>query len=128
MVPSAVGYGLLADVVVAVHLAFVGFVVCGGFAVWSWPWVRWVHLPAVVWGVGIEWAGAVCPLTPWENWLRRRAGDVGYDGDFLGQYLEPLLYPAGLTRTDQMVLGSVALTINVVAYGVLWSRRRRSRV
>ena len=128
MVPSAVGYGLLADVVVAAHLAFVGFVVCGGFVVWSWPWVRWLHLPAVVWGVGIEWAGAVCPLTPWENWLRRRAGDVGYDGDFLGRHLEPLLYPDVLTRTDQMVLGSIALAINVVAYGVLWYRRRRSRV
>ena len=121
-------YGLLADVVVAVHAAFVCFVVGGGVAVWRWPRVAWIHLPAVVWAVGIEWLGAVCPLTPWENWLRGRAGQTGYEGDFLMQWLEPLLYPRGLTRTVQVTLGVLALAINVVVYAWVLHRRRGSCV
>ena len=117
-------YSLLADTVVAVHLAFVGFVVLGGLAVWRWPRLAWLHLPAVVWGIGIELSGDICPLTPWENWLRRRAGDAGYQGDFVEQYLLPLLYPVGLTRTDQVVLGCLVIVVNAAAYGWLWSRRR----
>lgn len=117
-------YSLLADLVVALHLAFVGFVVLGGLAVWRWPRLAWVHLPAVVWGVGIELSGAVCPLTPWENWLRHRTGDTGYQGDFIEQYLLPLLYPVGLTRTGQVVLGCLVIVVNAVAYGWVWSRRR----
>ena len=70
---TKVMYSLLADLVVTLHLAFVGFVVLGGLAVWRWPRLAWVHVPAVVWGVGIELSGAVCPLTPWESWLRHRA-------------------------------------------------------
>ena len=120
-------YSLLADAVVGIHLAFVGFVVLGGLAVWRWPRLAWLHLPAVVWGVGIELSGAICPLTPWENWLRHRAGEAGYQGDFIERYLLPLLYPAGLTRTDQVVLGSLVVVVNVAAYGWLWSRRRGER-
>ena len=120
-------YSLLADLVVAVHLAFVGFVVLGGLAVWRWPRLVWLHLPAVVWGVGIELSGAICPLTPWENWLRHQAGDGGYQGDFVERYLLPLLYPVGLTRTDQVVLGCLVVVVNVAAYWWLWSRRRGER-
>ncbi len=120
-------YSLLADAIVAIHLAFVGFVVLGGLAVWRWPRLALLHLPAVVWGVGIELSGAICPLTPWENWLRHQAGDVGYQGDFVERYLLPLLYPVSLTRTDQVVLGCIVILVNVAAYGWLWSRRRAER-
>ena len=118
-------YGLLADLVVVVHLAFVVFVVCGGLMVWRWPRLGWVHLPAALWGIGIEWSGAICPLTPWENWLRRQAGQVGYEGDFIEGYLVPILYPAELTRSGQILLGAAALAVNLVAYGGWWYRRRR---
>ena len=115
----------MSDLVVAVHLAFVGFVVFGGAAVCRWPRLGWVHLPAVVWAVGIEWSGAVCPLTPLENWLRLRGGAGVYQGDFVEQYLLPVLYPAGLTRTGQFVLGAAVLAINGVSYGRLWRKRLR---
>ena len=121
-------YSLMADLIVVLHLAFVGFVVLGGLAIFRWPRLVWVHLPAVVWAVGIEWSGGVCPLTPWENWFRARAGAGGYDGDFIERYLLPLLYPAGLTRTAQVVLGTAVLVINAVAYAWWWRDRRRSRL
>ena len=116
--------GLLADIVVVAHMAFVIFVVVGGLAVYWRPWVLWVHIPAVLWGVSIEWAGAVCPLTLVENWLRNQADEAGYAGDFIQQYLLPTLYPAGLTREIQIVLGAAALGINIGVYFSLWRRRR----
>ena len=120
-------YGLLADLVVVLHLVFVVFVALGGVLVWRAHWLAWLHLPAVVWGVGIEWSGAICPLTPFEVWLRQRAGQVGYRGDFVDHYLLPLLYPAGLTRELQIGLGVAVLLLNVLVYG-RWLRvahRRR---
>ena len=116
--------GLLADIVVVAHMAFVIFVVVGGLAVYWRPWGLWVHIPAVLWGVSIEWAGAVCPLTLVENWLRNQAGEAGYAGDFIQQYLLPTLYPADLTREIQIVLGAAALGINIGVYFSLWRRRR----
>ena len=121
-------HGVAADLLVVVHLAFVGFVVLGGFAVPRRPRLAWAHLPAVAWGVGIELTGGICPLTPVEQWLRMEAGATGYDGDFIAHYLLPVLYPAGLTRGAQVVLGVVACGVNVAAYTRwAWSVRRASR-
>jgi hypothetical protein len=118
-------YRTLANVVVLAHALFVAFAVCGGFLVWRRRWVAWVHVPAALWGVAIEYGGWICPLTPLENALRARAGLAGYSGGFMERYLLPLLYPAGLTRPTQFVLGSLALAANLIAYGVLARRTLR---
>ena len=112
-------YRVLADAVVLLHATFVVFVVFGGFLTWRWRWVVWVHVPCALWGVAIEYGGWICPLTPLENTLRARAGLEGYRGGFIEHYIIPTLYPAGLTRPAQAVLGTLALVINLVAYGVL---------
>jgi hypothetical protein len=114
----------LADAVVLAHTLFVVFVVCGGFLVWRWRWLAWAHVPAALWGVAIEYGGWICPLTPLENALRARAGMVGYRGGFVEHHVLPLLYPPDLTAPTQVVLGSVALIINVIAYGLLARRIR----
>ena len=90
-----------------------------------WPRVAMVHLPAAVWGVLIEYTGWICPLTPLENFLRVSGGEVGYSGGFIEHYIRPLLYPNGLTRGMQFVLGSLALLLNVAAYAVVVLRTRR---
>jgi hypothetical protein len=118
-------YRTLADIVVVLHALFVAFVVGGGFLVWRRRWVAWAHVPAVLWGVAIEYGGWICPLTPLENGLRTRAGLAGYAGGFVEQYLLPLLYPAGLARPTQLVLGTLALTVNLIAYGALARRTLR---
>ena len=117
-------YGMLADVLVLVHAAFVLFVALGALLVWRWPRVAWLHVPAAVWGIAIEWRGAICPLTPLENWLRDRAGQAGYEGDFVQHYVIPVLYPAGLNREAQIVLGALALLLNVGVYSWILVRRR----
>ncbi|WP_439683855.1 DUF2784 domain-containing protein [Cupriavidus oxalaticus] len=115
----------LADLVVIVHGLFIVFAVAGGLLVLRWPRLAWVHLPAAVWGVLIEWSGWICPLTPLENTLRRAAGEAGYSGGFVERYLLPLIYPAGLTPAVQLWLGLVVLVVNVAVYAVWWRRRRR---
>jgi len=118
-------YGSLADLVVVVHAAFVAFVVFGGLLVLRNPRLAWLHVPAAVWGVLIEFAGWVCPLTPLENALRLRGGEAGYGGGFIEHYLLPVLYPGGLTRGIQIVLGGLALALNLAVYTVIFARRRR---
>ncbi|HCU13257.1 MAG TPA: DUF2784 domain-containing protein [Gemmatimonadetes bacterium] len=120
-------YRALADLVLVVHLAFVLFVVLGGLLVLRWPRLAWLHVPAAVWGVLIEYTGWICPLTPLENSLRERGGGAGYSGGFIEHYIQPVLYPAGLTRGTQIVLGSLALLVNLTAYGVVVARRGRFR-
>lgn len=115
-----------ADVVVALHFAFVVFVVLGGLLVLRWPRLAWLHVPAVVWGALIEFTGWICPLTPLENRLRRAAGEAAYEGDFIARYILPVLYPNGLTRRDQLMLGGLAIAINVAIYTLAIVRRRRS--
>ena len=114
----------LADLVVIVHGLFILFVVAGGLLVLRWPRVAWLHLPAAAWGVLIEWSGWICPLTPWENALRRAGGEAGYAGGFVEHYILPLLYPADLTREVQWVLGGGLLAFNVAVYLLVWFRKR----
>lgn len=115
-------YRLAADVLVIVHLAFIIFVVVGGVLAWRWRRVAWVHLPAAAWGVLIELIGFVCPLTPLENRFRRLAGEVGYEGGFIEHYIIPVIYPAGLTTTIQVALGSLVLLVNGFAYWIYFKR------
>ena len=118
-------YRALADLVLVVHLGFVLFVVLGGLVVVTWPRLAWLHVPAVIWGVLIEYSGWICPLTPIENSFRVRGGEAGYSGGFIEHYIQTVLYPAGLTRSTQVVLGSAVLILNLTAYGIVVSRMRR---
>jgi len=119
-------YNLLADLVVLVHFLFVLFALLGALLVIGWPKIMWLHLPAALWAAGVEFSGKICPLTPLENWLRLRGGGAGYAGDFIGQYLLWLLYPSGLTRGVQIILGAIVVGINIGIYGyVIFVRKSR---
>ena len=106
---------------------FVLFVVLGGLVVLRWPRLAYLHLPAATWGVLIEFAGWVCPLTPLEQSLRLKAGEQGYSGSFIEHYLLPLLYPSALTRTIQVALGIIVIAVNLAIYGYLLRSRRSVR-
>ena len=98
------GYSLLADLVLLLHVCFVGFVVfslllilVGRFLHWSWvrdPWFRSAHLIAIGIVVAQAWAGVVCPLTILEIALRERAGESAYAGSFIAHWLSSLLFYA----------------------------------
>jgi hypothetical protein len=124
------GWSLLADAVLLLHALFVAWVVLGGLAVLKAPRLAWLHLPAVAWGVWIEWSGRLCPLTPLEQRLRHAAGERGYSGGFVEHYVTAALYPDGLTRELQWALGAFVLLVNLAMYGLVYARlasRRRRR-
>jgi Protein of Unknown function (DUF2784) len=95
-------YGYLADLIVAVHVGYVSFVVLGQLAIWlglllrwHWirnPWFRWVHLVMMT-VVGLEAAfNITCPLTHWETRLRILAGQEVQGESFLGRLLHNLIF------------------------------------
>ena len=95
-------YRLLADLVVAVHFAYVAFVIIGllltvAGAVLRWKWVRnfWfrlLHLVMIGVVVVEAWCGIVCPLTTWENELRKLAGQTSYSGGFIANLLHDAMF------------------------------------
>jgi len=109
-------YAIAADIIVILHFAFVVFVLLGGVLLLWWRKLVWIHLPAVIWGIMIEFTGWICPLTPYENKFRQQAGLEMYDGDFVMRYIMPVLYPEDLTRSLQVAFGLVVLVINVICY------------
>ena len=120
-------YGILADIVVLLHAAFIVFAVFGGFLVFRWRRAAWVHLPTALWAVLVELSGWICPLTPLENLFRHLAGEMVYHSGFIEHYLMPAIYPHALTRELQLVLGLMVLCINVAIYGWVWFRAKKQR-
>ena len=107
---------LAATTIALIHLGFILFVLFGAFLVLRWPKLMWVHLPAAVWGVMIEFAGWWCPLTRWENHFLRAAGRAGYDNGFVAHYIMPIIYPPGLTRGLEIAIGVFVLVLNAAVY------------
>jgi hypothetical protein len=83
--------GSMADLVLVAHFAFMVFVARGGFPVWRWRRLAWVHIPVVLWGAAIAIVGFECPLTPLENRLQRLGGRAGYEGGFIEHYITAAL-------------------------------------
>src|SRR5947208_13548246 len=94
-------YGLLADVIVAVHVAYVSYVVFGQLAIFAgvvlrWQWIRncWFRLTHLV-AISIVAFEAImnitCPLTLWEEQLRRAAGQATSGETFVGRLLHYLI-------------------------------------
>jgi hypothetical protein len=110
------GYGLVADLILVLHLLFIIFVLLGGLLCLYRAWWAWLHLPAMIWGVWVEWAGWICPLTPLENHFRHRAFEQGYQSGFTEHYLIPLIYPEQLTISLQWFLGGVIVIVNLCIY------------
>lgn len=92
----------LADVIVGIHVVYVGFVVLavplillGWWRGWRWVhnwWFRHLHL-LMIGIVVLESLLAIdCPLTIWEQSLRQAGAQVGYEGSFIGHWLHELLF------------------------------------
>jgi hypothetical protein len=118
-------YRVGADFIVVLHLLFIGFIVGGVFLTWRWAVIIWAHLPAVIYGALVEFAGFTCPLTLLENHLRQRAGQAGYRDGFIAHYLVNVIYPPGLTHGMQIGLGALLLVVAIIGYSGFLRRHRR---
>ncbi|MFW2403549.1 MAG: DUF2784 domain-containing protein [Gammaproteobacteria bacterium] len=125
--------GLLADAVLVVHFAFVAFVVLGfllmlvGLAA-HWRWVRnrtfrIAHLCAIGVVVAQAWLGKICPLTVWENELRRRAGQDAYAETFVQHWLHELLF----YDAEPWVFTAIYTVFGVLVLLVWWLTARISK-
>ena len=133
-------YGYLADLVVGIHVMYVGYVLVGQLAIivaapfrWEWarnPWFRFSHLLAI----GIVAYEALndirCPITIWEEKLRLLAGqDIAAGQSFMGRLFHDLLFYPNLPEIFFNTL-HVAMFVLVVQGLVMfpprWFRTRRS--
>lgn len=121
-------YRILADMVVVAHLLFILFALLGGVLIRWRSFFLYLHLPAAAWVVLISFKGWICPLTPLENQLRFEAGLEGYSGGFVEHYIIPLVYPVGLTPQLQVMLGLVAIAVNIAVYSLLFYYRRKEKL
>lgn len=116
-------YKMIADVAMVMHLAFLVYLVVGGFIAWRLRWTIWLHLVTVGWGFGTVLFGLECPLTQVENWARRSAGEQGLDPTgFIDHYLTGVVYPQEAQGLVRLLAGLV-----VVASWVGFMLRSRSQ-
>ena len=121
---------LLADAVLVVHAVFIVFAIFGGLSTnRNGQWVKpalILHLACAAWASTVVIMGWTCPLTPLEQQLRSAAGQQGFSSSFIEQYLLAVIYPDGLTRGVQVLLGVGVVVINTLVYGVLMLKSSRS--
>ena len=114
-------YRILAEIILVLHFCFVIFTVLGGLLVLHRRWVAWLHLPAVIWGILIEFFWWACPLTTLENWLRGLGGEAGYATGFIDYYVSAVLY-APLSPQIRVTLGLLLVGFNLLIYSYLLRR------
>ena len=129
-------YGLAADLVVAVHFAYIAYVVAGQLAItvaapfrWQWarnPWFRFTHLAAIGYVVYEALYSIRCPLTIWEEKLRGLAGQGFDDSDtFLGRLLHDTIFVQNMPEVwhTTVYIAMFALVVQgLVMYPPRWFR------
>jgi hypothetical protein len=118
-------YGFLADLMVAIHVGYVGYVVVGQLLIWygwavGWKWIRnfWfraTHLLAIAVVAYEEVMDIRCPLSVWEEYFREKAGQPVSGETFLGRLMHSLIFydfqPWVFTVIYMTTLGVVVLTL-----------------
>lgn len=94
--------GLLADTILLVHGLIVAFVIGGQALIllgwwrrWTWIrhfWFRLTHLGTIAFVIVQTWLGRLCPLTIWEQDLRRAAGQSWHEQPFIEYWLGQILF------------------------------------
>jgi hypothetical protein len=102
-------YSWLAVAVAGLHLAFLAYLVTGGYLAWRWPRTVALHILAASWAFVVVAASLPCPLTSAQNWLRHRAQEPGLARSFLNTYVRGIFYPADHEQVVQALVAIVVL-------------------
>lgn len=105
----------LADGVLALHLAYIFWVISGGLLSRQRPVLAGLHVASLVYSIVIELGPWPCPLTLAENWLEAHAGLVPYSGPFLLHYLDAIVYP-NLSPALLTVAGTAVCASNLALH------------
>ncbi len=120
-------YGWLVTTVLALHFAYVAYVVVGGFLAWRWPKAIWLHLVACAWGILIVGGWVDCPLTWAEDWARQKAGQTHLTEGFVDRYLDNVLYPERYVNLVRIAMAAVVGGSWLGAFLIVRARRRHDR-
>ena len=118
----------LADIVLIIHFLYVLFVVGSLPIIWigAWlkltfvrnPWFRYLHLAAILFVVAESLLGIACPLTLWENNLRR----IETGSSFIQHWLHFIIF----YNVPETILAIVySLFAGLVAMTFKWVPLRR---
>lgn len=116
----------LAGLVLAIHLAWILFVIFGALVTRKRPFWTGVHIAALVWGILAEVGPWACPLTTLEQTLESRAGTASYGGDCLVHYLDAIVYPH-VPVPVMIGFGVGVCALNLLVYAVRLVRALRAR-
>jgi hypothetical protein len=116
------GFRVLAGMVALTHLAFVGYVLIGGFLATRRPAMIAPHLVCVGWVLAGFITPVACPLTTVENALRREAGEPVLHDGFVDHYLTGVVYPEYLAGVVRVLALCVVAMSWYVAYHA-WARK-----
>src|SRR5215831_8984500 len=116
-------YSGLAVTVLVVHALFILWVVFGAFVARYRPWLRWLHIASLTWGLLTEFLPWPCPLTLLEDWLELKAGTTPEKGGFMLRYMDKLVYPDVATLI-LMIAAALVGAANFLYYGwQVWNAR-----
>ena len=119
-------YEMAANLTLIVHFAFILFVVFGALLFFVSTKIVFIHIPAFIWGSYIELTHSTCPLTYLENWFLHKADLTTYSEGFVQHYLLPIVYPTNLTKDLQIYLGIVLIAVNMIIYGFIIIKFKKS--
>jgi len=108
---------------VGAHLAYLAYLPSGGFLAMRWPRSIALHIPVVLWGIGVVALELPCPLTELEQRARARAGmNLLAESGFIDRYVAGTFYPSNRTGAAQ-ALAFCAAAISWVM--LAWQRQHR---
>jgi len=110
-----------AAVVAFLHMAFLVYMVVGGFlALYRFAWI-WPSIGVTIYSVYVTLTDFTCPATTLEKWLLEEGGRTPYEGSFTAHYLRDTLYPAQY----ETAIWLTAMGVAVVSYALAVARRWR---
>lgn len=107
---------LLVYALIVLHVAFIAIVVLGGVGALLWRSLAWVHVPVLLWAFWVEWMQWQCPLTHWENALRRRASMPTYNKGFVHHYMLHPVFGEQLPAKLEFLLTLLVVALNLLVY------------
>lgn len=123
----------MADLILAIHFAFVLFVVGGLALIWigfaaGWRWVRnlWfrvAHLAAITFVAGEALLGIACPLTLWEDALRGTAEEKS----FIARWVHRVMYYTAPEWVFTVLYVGFALLVAATLWFVPPQRKQKTK-
>ncbi len=118
-------FHILAPVVVAIHLAWILWVIAGAFFTRGRPLLTAFHIASLIWGILVETLPINCPLTLAEQSLQAHAGHP-WAGSFLLHTLDAIVYP-NVSPTLLILCAVAVCALNLGIYAWRFYRYRIAR-